>query len=244
MLSGPELARRQHEFSRQAGAIHDYQSFRVVDSAAAANNYRLSFLGLGRRAGRVVYRFATYAVRGDRSAWILDLDMVTGCPLYRAEHDLAGQLVSEVEATDFQPLDTVPATQPWWKPHMTVTEFANGPTSAGGLGVQGAALPSRSVLPDGFEVESSRIVEDPVTGAKQSVILYTDGIDRLFVVQTKSALQELLPKGGHAIGVFQSQGMTQCMFVHRGVSRLIVGRGHAGPLKLVAQAFYAQLVQS
>ena len=242
-LSEPDLARRQHEFSRQAGSIHEYQSFRVVDSAAAASNYRLSFLGLGRRAHRVTYRFATYAIRGDRSAWILDLDMITGYPLYCGEYDLAGQLVSELEVTEFQPLKAVPTTVTWWKPHMTVTEFAKRPTSAGSLGVPGASVPASSTLPAGFDFELSRIVEDPLTGAKQSVLVYTDGVDRLFVVQSKSPQNELLRNGGHAVGVFQSQGMTQCLFVHRGVSRLLVGRGHAGPLKLVAQAFYAQLVQ-
>ncbi|MHC4851945.1 MAG: hypothetical protein ACYTF5_08000, partial [Planctomycetota bacterium] len=121
-----ELIQRKKTFAGTAGFLFRYQSFRVHDVAQASRNYIIYYLGKTQRIGRATYRVAVLPKRWDRSAWLLDLDIATGYPLYRAEYTLDIVLRAEVEVTSFQPDVRVPnGLTSWWTPTNGVVEYTD-----------------------------------------------------------------------------------------------------------------------
>src|SRR5690606_36219147 len=74
------------------------------------------------RLGRPTLRIALLPRLLGRCPWVLEVDAETNYPLMRAEFDLAGNLVSMLEVTDFEivPPDTLAGVS-WWQPKQRIT---------------------------------------------------------------------------------------------------------------------------
>lgn len=242
-LSSAELRRRRRLFREQAGFLFHDQSFAVTDPDRAARNYALLFVDGAVRIGRPVYRFVVYPRLPGRSAWILDLDMATGYPLYRGEYESGqGGLVSEIEVTRFEPTRGAPeSAKGWWRPRMGVREMSSAAAALTEAGVPKAVQPGSGELPVGYRFARARVVTDPVTGTKHAVLVFSDGIDRIFVVESKSGRKPL--DGGHAIAVDRDMGFTQCLFVESGTEFLVIGRAAESVVRAAAQSLYARALR-
>lgn len=242
-LSSAELRRRRRLFREQAGFLFHDQSFAVTDPDRAERSYALLFVDGAVRIGRPVYRFVVYPRLPGRSAWLLDLDLATGYPLYRGEYESEhGDLVSEIEVTRFEPTRDAPeSAQGWWRPRMGVREESSAAAALARAGVPKAIEPAAGILPAGYGFERARVVTDLVTGTKRAVLVFTDGIDRLFVAEARSDRKPL--GGGHAIAVYRDMGLTQCLFVEAGTEYLVMGRAAESVVRTAAQSLYARALR-
>ncbi|MEM7199864.1 MAG: hypothetical protein AAF628_06335 [Planctomycetota bacterium] len=235
-LAADELARRTREFDRIAGFLYHFQGFRVFDADLAERNYELAFAGVGQRLDRSVYVVTVTPRHNDRSRWLLELDVRTGYPLYRGEYDEADRLMAEVEVTEFAA--SVPDDLEPFRERYGVERHPDAGTAAKAIGLDSASVPGTDLLPPGFEMGSSRVLTDPLSGDRRAVVIYSDGVEQLFL--------RLEPSPSWTIGeghTFAKQrgptGEVQGSFVHKGVGYLMVGREETtvreALLKLYAQ---------
>jgi hypothetical protein len=232
----PVEAQRQSEiFNRHAAFLQQHSGFRVVDPDRAAQNYALRELGMTTRLGRQVARVAVVPRALDRAIWMLEVDVETGYPLYRAEHDGEGRLLSAIEVICFEHGEHLRgelADTLWWRT-ADATDHPSMPAALAALGAAGTGLPtpSSSLLPDGYAFERARTVLDSLTGERSLVLIYTDGVDEMFCIETPGVLAPSFPllapdpeHPAYAIVEFQDRNLSQLMFHARGTRFLVVGR--------------------
>jgi hypothetical protein len=242
-----ELIQRKKTFAGTAGFLFRYQSFRVHDVTQANQNYIIYYLGKTQRIGRATYRVAVLPKRWDRSAWLLDLDIATGYPLYRAEYTLDIVLRAEVEVTSFQPNVRVPnGLTSWWTPTNGVVEYTDAAKALSQvlpkLSVQ--VVPGATQLPAGYKLARSRVVTDAYQGTKKAALIYSDGIDQMFVLQVpKPQVRNLSVRTvGDNLYVFENNGITDFYFSHRGVDFRVIGGASRSMVETTAKAIYRQAV--
>lgn len=238
-LSPQQFAARKKAFDEQAGFLYHYQSFRVSDATLADQNYALLFLGVGTRLQRPVYRMAAYSKVGMRTGWLLELDALTGYPLYRGEYDLQGRLVSEVEVTAFD--DGFRGVVPQRLDPFN-SQLESSPQAAlTAAGVTGASVPSAAIVPPAYAVHASKVLTDPYTGVKRAIVIYSDGVDEMFVEVAPDSRTALTT--GPTIAFFRDPaGITQCTFVDSGSQYVVVGRD-TRVVKGFASNLYTEAVQ-
>lgn len=249
-----ELSVRKKMFAASAGFLFRYQSFRVHDVARAKANYIIYYLGKSQRVGRPAYRIAVLPRRWDRSAWLLDLDLETAYPLYRAEYTLDAVLRAEVEVTKFLPNVRIPnSVTTWWRPTKGVTEYTTAAKALSQVvtGVRTQVVPGVTQLPHGYTLAKSQVVTDAFQGTKKAALIYSDGIDQLFVLQIPKPKLKPAPKTGadsrvKVIGdnlyVFENNGINDFYFTHGGVDFRVIGGASAGMVETAAKAIYRQAV--
>lgn len=240
-LSEFELQLRKSRFANQSGFLFRYQSFRIADSERASENYAITFLGISTRIERPVYQIAVTSKVGARSAWFLEIETTTCYPLYRAEYDISGHLVGEIEVTSY---DTTydGSSLPQSVPSHSEKSYSTPTDAVAALNLPTKGVPESGALPPGYEPRSSKVVTDPLNGDKKAVLTYSDGIDQIFM--TVAADPGLFRPAGHTVAVHQDAvGVTQCMFVHAGVQYVVVGRGADEPVRHVARVLYSQAVR-
>ena len=240
-LSQFELQLRRARFASHAEFLFRYQSFRISDSVRAGENYAITFLGVSSRVEQPVYQIAVTSRVGARSAWYLEIETTTCYPLYRAEYDTLGHLVGEVEVTKYNPLfdgSSVVA-----RPPSQGEKFFNTPIDAvASLNLPTKGVPGPGALPPGYAPHSAKVATDPLSGEKKAVLVYSDGIDQIFV--TVAADPGSFRPVGHTVAVHRDAvGVTQCMFVHAGVQYVVVGRGSDKPVRHVSHVLYSQAVR-
>lgn len=242
-----ELQLRAARFAQRSDFIFHYQSFRVADSELAAKNYALTLFGIATRIGQPVYQVAVTSKVGARSAWYLELSLDTGYPLYRAEYDVHGRLVGEVEVTKYQAGLVQSGGADAIVPGRVVGSggevFATPTEAVAALGLSTKGVPAEGVMPPGYEPFSSRVVTNPLNGRKKAVLIYSDGIDQV-IVQVGEEQDNVLRGEGHIVGVHQDAvGVTQCLFAHARVQYVVIGRGADEPVREVAHRLYSQVVR-
>ena len=235
-LTQAEFDQRSRRYGQIAGFLFHHQSFSVSDAAAASRNYAIHFLGFARRAGRPVYQTAIVPRVGDRPSWSVDLDIVTGYPLYRAEFDANLVKVAEVEVFRFNPNFRGGGVD---LPVRNRTSHPSPYAALGSIGLGNAQVPEAAVLPSGFELRSSRVLAHPLTNVSKAVLTYSDGIDKLFLVVGESG--ESITKGNVILIYQDDAGMAQCRFDEDGVRYILAGRETNESLRQLAKTFYAQI---
>lgn len=239
-MTPSQLQFRARQFQQVSGFLYHFQSFRVFDAMRASSNYKISFLGLSARIERPVYVLAIYSTLGQRSGWLVEADIETGYPLYCGEYDLTNRLVGELVVETFDPAYAGPLSLNQELPGTQ--RFADPVSALRSAGIAENAAPAPVVLPAGYSIGSAKTIIDPFSGAKRVVLIYSDGIDQIFVVIKKDQRASLAE--GHTVAYYRdAAGTTQCSFVDRGVEFLVVGRGFDQPLRDMVNRFYAQVAR-
>jgi hypothetical protein len=240
-----ELSQRQAIFTESAGFLFRYQSFRVHDVAQANLNYVIYYLGKAQRIGRPTYRVAVLPKRWDRSAWLLELDLETGYPLYRAEYTLDVVLRAEVEVQTFQPNVRIPNSTSWWSSTKGFTDFASPAIALSQVltSVSSQVVPGVGELPAGYKLARSQVITDAFQGTKTASLIYSDGIDQIFVQQNpRPESSWSVQTVGDNLYVFENNGITDFYFAHRGVDFRILGGASRAMVENTAKAIYRQAV--
>lgn len=245
VLTPFELNQRQRLFTESAGFLFRYQSFRVHDVAQAKLNYVIYYLGKTQRIGRPTYRIAVIPKRWDRSAWLLDLDLQTGYPLYRAEYTLDVVLRAEVEVTSFQPNVRIPNSTSWWNSTKGFADFNNAATALDQVlaTVRSQVVPGQVQLPPGYALARSQVITDAYQGNRTASLIYSDGIDQIFVQQMpESGSGWSIRAVGDNLYVFENNGISDFYFAHGGVRFRVLGGASRVMVENTAKAIYRQAV--
>jgi len=241
-----ELSQRQRIFTESAGFLFRYQSFRVQDVAQANLNYVIYYLGKVQRIGRPTYRVAVIPRRWDRSAWLLDLDLETAYPLYRAEYTLDAVLRAEVEVTSFQPNVRVPNSASWWRSTKGFADFNSASPALSHVlpKVRSQVVPGPAQLAPGYKLARSQVITDAFQGKKIASLVYSDGIDQIFVQQMPKPVSNKwsVRTVGDNLYVFENNGITDFYFAHRGVDFRVIGGASRNMVENTAKAIYRQAV--
>lgn len=248
----------RNTYRKHASLFHEHGSFRVRDVAAAARNYTIHDFGVGLRAGRTTRRVVVYPRLDDKPIWLLELDVMTGRPLYAGQFDRQIRLLGEVEVQAVQEITEVNALAPdWnWRPRMTVVPHATAADAIQSLqaGDQDNSLlvqPRLDSLTGEYVLHRAHVSEDPLNGARSLVLTYTDGIDSFFVVQAPGSPNPLQvfpnllqPRGtrAHTIAYHDDPAQRVYWFGHGDTSFTIAGSGALQRLDAVAKQVYRQAV--
>jgi len=232
-----------------AGLIHRHGAFAVRDLANACRNYRLLDFGDVRRAGHDARRVIVFPRRLDKGIWVVDLDLQTGVPLYRAEYNVHGKLLSELEVSSFLPIAT-PASPPnGWRARLYVSSLSNFSEAASRLSAQPVEPDIGSIMGE-YVQHMMHVSEDPVNGDKSLVLGYTDGVDEFFIVQEFDRIDPLpIPRaaldatGAHTIASYDDPSMRVFVFHLQGVTYKVAGRASLTRLQDVALHFCRQIVR-
>ncbi len=240
------LSQRQRIFAESAGFLFRYQNFRVHDVAQANLNYIIYYLGKTQRIGRPTYRVAVIPRRWDRSAWLLDLDLQTAYPLYRAEYTLDMVLRSEVEVVSFQPNVRIPnGGTKWWRSTKGFADFSSAAKALSQVltKVRSQVVPGLAQLPPGYKLARSQVITDAFQGRKTVSLIYSDGIDQIFVQQMPKPLTNWSVRTvGDNLYVFENNGITDFYFAHGGVDFRVIGGASRTMVENTAKAIYRQAV--
>jgi negative regulator of sigma E activity len=224
--------------------LNEFQSFYVHDAARAAGNYDLVYQGDGRRLDRAVYRFEVRPRVSDRASWVLELDTVTGYPLYRGERLPTGKLISEVVVTSFATgsAAAIPADVTWWAPLIPLLDFQTPAQGISILNDPRLFVPQRPVLPSGYVLHQTRATMMPFNREVSFVLVYSDGIDTLVVTEKPipGAQAGNPAEQNHRALLYSDQGMTQARFYHNTVEYLVVGRGVRDVVRRFAESVYRE----
>ena len=251
-------AKWRNTYRKHASLFHEHGSFRVLDAAAAARNYTIHDFGTGSRAGRTTRRVVVYPRVDDKPIWLLELDAVSGRPLYAGEFDRSIRLLGELEVQSVQEITEVAALPPeWnWRPRMTLVPHA---TAADGIqsmqsGDQDDSLlvhPRLDQQVAEYAIHRTHVTEDPLNGARSLVLTYSDGIDSFFVVQAPGSPNPLQvfpnllqPQGTrtHTIAYHDDPAQRVYWFGHGDTTFTIAGSGALQRLDAVAKQVYRQAV--
>ena len=237
-ITAGDRARRLQSYQQGAGFLYRHATLVVHEPSLAARNYFLTHLSRAVRLGRPVQRIALLPRVADRSAWMLDLDVETGYPLYRAEYSPTGQLVSALTVTSFRFGQDARQVAPsaWWSPRNRVREFASYADARATLPNADFVDPTVAAMPSGYEASIVRTIHDDISLETSLVTVFCDGLDEFFVSQTLNAREPnvLLPPPGstqtpHAIYRFHDLSNLQLVFHDRGVRFLVLGRSVLTP---------------
>ncbi len=241
-----ELSQRGQIFAESAGFLFRYQSFRVHDVAQANLNYGIYYLGKTQRIGRPTYRIAVIPKQWDRSAWLLDLDLETAYPLYRAEYTLDVVLRAEVEVTSFQPNARIPNSTSWWSPTKGFADCSSAYDALRQVVTQARSqvVPGPAQLPPGYKSARSQVITDAYQGKKIALLVYSDGIDQIFVQQTPKPSTNgwSVRTVGDNLYVFENNGITDFYFAQGGVDFRVIGGASRAMVENTAKAIYRQAV--
>lgn len=252
-LNAQQSQKWSNTYQRYGSLFYEYGSFRVHDADLAAQNYRLLTFGTVLRANRCCWRTVVYPRRLDKSVWLLDLDAETAVPLYVAEFDANGRLVSQVQVTRFATSQQVGRLgSNWeWRPRMQITPI--GATDDGQLPFTDdvhVVKPTTGTLMPDYRLLRSHIADDPFNGERSLVDTFSDGIDAFFVVQTPgrvdpfaSAPSARLPGGklpADTIAYYDDPSLRVYQFHQHGVGFQIAGRGSLTRLDQLAKRIYVQ----
>lgn len=226
-----ELQFRQQRYREHAGYLHMNASFRIEDPVLAAQNYFLFDLGPTTRVNRPAQRLAVLPLHFGVNPWLLDVDVATGYPLYRAEFDSAGRMVSELVVTQFANLDPnlVPRIS-WWAPSLQIDHYATVAEARAALPTAAIQVPQPGDLPSGFQLAEVRVVHEDLAYEPSLVTTWSDGIDELFVAATLNAQPLPLPdpvpgsRPVYALYEYQDLNTGQYQFYTNGVRHTIVAR--------------------
>ncbi len=252
-LTSVEFSRLATLFDSKAGYSFRYKGFHVADPALAAQTYDLIFLARTKRTTKQgtndVYRMAVIPKRWDRTAWLLELDTRTGYPLYAGGYamDTAHRvtLMSEVIVTSFLTGVRMPnADDPsWWR---SIKKIETTPTALGALKkalIKSKAFvaPSLTELPAGFQLHSAEVHKEPFRGDLLAVLIYTDGIDNLFVMERNVPV--IARAAEDTINYLNVDGVTHCAFTHRGVSFDVIGRNDRDAVRRASVGIYRRAIR-
>lgn len=184
----------QELFSRWAGSQFRYRGFRIQNPDLALMNYAFLPWGPSSAAGRECDKWFVIPRVLDRRAWILWVDRETGLVLRHQEYSPQGMLIGSLEfdarglqigpATDFQGVDR------WWHSNLgEVRRFNNLPAAEAAFG-EPALVPS--YLPAGYMLLEARTTID-AAGDDFLVLVYSDGLDSLFLINGSTPLGSGLP---------------------------------------------------
>jgi hypothetical protein len=237
---------RRELYRGYAGYLHLHANFRVVDAALAAQNYLVVDLGARVRLDRPTRRIALLPRQLGRSPWVLELDATTSYPLYRAEFNPAGILVSTLEVTRFEEVPPQSlAGHTFWQPTRNVEDFPSVQTAVLSLAAETQpVLPTSNRIPAGYQFSNARVVRELLRPESSLVVTYTDGIDEIFVVSTFGASAPNLPiltaRGSYAILAYQDQNVAQFLFHVGSVTTMVVGRAGQFALPSIAEELLAR----
>ena len=234
-------------YDAHAGLIHRHGAFAVRDARQAKKNYRLISFGDASRAGRAAWRVVIFPLRLDKGIWVVDLDRQTGVPLYRAEYNSNGKLISELEVTSFSLMQASARVRNAWRPRLEVSRLTKLNQVASRLSRQPAHPEVGGIMND-YEQHMMHMTEDPLNGDKALVLGYTDGVDEFFIVQEFGRLDPLrIPRAfddeeAHTIASYDDPHMRVYVFHHDSVTYKVVGRASLMRLQDVARHFCHQVV--
>lgn len=229
-VSTLDLERRRQLYHSQAAYLYRYASLRIDDPDRAARNYLLLHLDDRTRLGRPTHRVVLLPRRLGRSAWVLEIDAATSFPLFRAEFDVAGNLVATLEVTSFEVLSPAATSGvQWWQPARRMEDHASIPAALATLPPAPFTAPRSTDLPIGYDLADIQVVREDLRPEASLVLTYSDGIDEIFVIGTFNAPPPALPvstgrTGAYAIFVYQDHNVSQLMFHANRVTTLVVGR--------------------
>lgn len=252
-LTSADSVKWSGTYQRFGSLFYEHGSFRVHDPVLAAQNYRIRVFGQGVRINRAIWRVVVFPLRLDKSIWLLDLDALTGIPLYTAEFDSSARVVSELVVTQFAAaaqVSRLPAN--WaWQPRMSVTAL---PLTADAV-MQFPAnthviRPATGALMSDYRRVRSHLTDNPFNGERSLVDTFCDGIDEFFVVQTPGRLDPFagspslkLPGGktsADTIAYYDDPSLRVYEFFQRGVSFQVAGRGSLTRLDGFVKQAYVQ----
>jgi hypothetical protein len=251
-LTEADLAARRDIYWSYAGYLFEHGGFRVNDAATADQNYLLFYLDSDTRLNRPIRRYAVMSRVFGRTSWLIDVDVATSYPLYTAEFNAAGQLVSALEVTDFRLLapgkfDLVE----WWEPLKVVQEFPTVGEALTSLPSVFLPIPTAADLPAGYSLTSQQVVRSDVNSRESLVLTYSDGIDEFFVVFTLNSPRPALPavplgenETPYAIVLYQDLSVTQLLFHVDGLEAMVIGRASQFYLASLARNLLVRTVQA
>jgi hypothetical protein len=244
-LEDRELQPGQHDQLAQwvadrVGYLFHYQSFAVADPELMAQNYEISVLGFGSRLDRPVYRVAVTSRDKNRPSWMLELDVWSGYPLYRAEFGPTGERLSELEVTRFE---LVRPTIEQERRRFTEQRLDSAEAALHLAGLPLFGIPDAASLPAGYAFHSAKLITSLLNAEKRVVLQYTDGVDSLFLQIFPGGKS---PVAGHVIHRYSDETGTaaQIWFVHRNVSYLLIGRNANNDLLELAKSLYGRVVKA
>lgn len=230
-LSSAQRSQYRVAFDRQAAFKFKFQGFRISDASQADGVYSLVFLAYGRRTtkqgARIVYRMAVLPKRWDRSLWLIELDMVTGYPLYAGQYSRFGngrrELAAELIVTSMRTGMRFPNSTGWWAPTLGVQRVATEMVALkSALQSSRAYVSTRRLVPMSYRSLHYEVHTDPYKGNKHALLIYTDGVDHFFVRQRNVPMAT---RGADdSVAYLDRDGITQCLFSHKDVEFLVVGR--------------------
>jgi len=238
-------------YADHAGLMFLHSGFRVHDPVLAQANYSILDFGTARRAGRDVRRVVVYPGRPDKAIWVLDVDTLTGIPLYSAEFDPAARLIGEVEITALSlGSAVVPRTANWsWSPHLTITNLTS-PQQAAAVLTGTPTIPGVAQIMPEYALRDVHVAGNQLNASQTLVFGYTDGIDEFFVSEAFGAsdpfqVSPMTPRGAphtHTIASYDDPGLRAYVFHESGVTFEVVGRGSLRRLQDVAKRVCHQAV--
>jgi hypothetical protein len=227
-LSAEKLAISQQLFQNHAGFLHTYRDFRVLDAKAASANYTVTSLGSFVRAGQTLRVFDVRPRQLGLSSYRITIGD-QGVVLDQAEFDPNGRILSAVLYASIQygnpPLTPeIVLWRPWMesRPHASLVDASR-------LLDFGPKVPK--AVGQGFELLQVRTTKHPGDGKTYLVLVYSDGIDSRFVVESKSGNKlsvDVTPKerGMALIERFRIGPATQYRVDIDGRDILVLGQFH------------------
>lgn len=252
-LDPTDVQLRSELHSRHAGFLHRYGSLRIEDPITAAKNYHWLKIEDRQLLGRPVRRVAIIPRRFGANPWILDIDLVTSYPLYRAEYDAAGNLLAELEVTRFDDLRTTGNTpSSWWSPTLIQQDYATLDDARAVHPNVTLHFPDPAILPPGFTIGHVKIVQHDLRPEPSVVVTYTDGLDELFVITTLNAPRPALPlpapgpNDTYALFAYRDLNVGQFMFhdPDHQVRYMVIGKHAQAYLEPLARELMIRVVSN
>ncbi|MAE75310.1 MAG: hypothetical protein CMJ85_00340 [Planctomycetes bacterium] len=221
VLSGPHTKVQHKAHELHAGFLFHYRDFRIHDIAAARRNYRVTAAGGLRRFGRNLLLFNVVPLKPRRSSYLVFVDSASATVLDQVEYAPNGGVVCSLsyDALLFG-AGVLAKGKEWWKPWISVQQHVNLASAARTAGFD-SRPPTK--IADGFGLH--RIQTATRERTWHVVLVYTDGIDTRFVIQTPSiptAVRAAAPV--LAVQRYQVGPVTQYLVSHhKGLQHLVVG---------------------
>jgi hypothetical protein len=142
--------------------------------------------------------------------------------------------------TSFRSGMRFPQQTVWWAPNVGIEEMQSEVAALHkALPATVPVAPSHH-LPTGYLLAQSEVHTDPYSGAHSAVFAYTDGVDHIFVRQ--NSIPVVARPVDDTIAYFDREGITQCMFTHRGVEFMVVGRSVEGLVRQTSEGIYQSAI--
>ncbi len=222
----PDLLRKK-AYGLRVGFLHNFRDFRVYDPKLARANYTVQPMGNVIRLNRLLRIFDLYPRKAGRP-WYrifvdakaeIVLDQIRFAPAGRVESLLTYEAVEIGSKVRFDPKVT------WWSPWMKVTDHPNLQVAESKLGFK-ALTPAADAL-SGLGLKHVRTVHQPLTRKTWLVLVYTDGIEPRFLLETRSSEPGLVAAAGteslKTVLRYRLGPAVQLMTSHKGLEVLYVG---------------------